>query len=183
LEIRKPGFPNSRAHHNSLRYTKLLHLALAAAVWERALAWAQVLGPDWAMDSAKAREVQDSACDGLVSCRNRMQLLSQSAKPFRFSRSPAKVSHNNPGDILFRGTSSLNCTARCEFGNDDTKLAVSNDHRTSSFSDSSCEPLVSNFSVRASWIDARPEQVRFSGLDLFRPSGCRPTRPFRFQHE
>jgi len=43
-----------------------LHLALAAAVWERALAWAQVLGPDWAMDSAKAQEVQDSACDGLT---------------------------------------------------------------------------------------------------------------------
>ena len=27
--------------------------ALAAAVWERALAWAQVLAPDWAMDSQR----------------------------------------------------------------------------------------------------------------------------------
>src|SRR5262252_4941486 len=92
---------------------------------------------------AKAREAQDSACDALrVSCRNRMQLRSQSAKPSRFSRFPARVSHNNLGDSLFRGTLSLNCTVQCEFGNDDTKPAVSNDHRTSSFSDSSCEPLV-----------------------------------------
>lgn len=184
MEIRKPGFPNSRAHHNRLRYTKLLHLALAAALWERALAWAQVLGPDWAMDSAKAREVQDSACDALkVSCRNRMQPRSQSAKPFRFSRSLAKVSHNNPDDSLFRGTSSLNCTAQYEFGNDGTKSAVSNDHRTSSFSDSSCEPLVSKSRYAHHGLTRAQNRSDFGGLDFFRPSGCRPTRPFQFQHE
>ena len=184
MEIRNPGFPISRAQPEYSEVYEVIALGFGGCGMGAGSGLGTGAGPDWAMGSVKAREVQDSACDALkVSCRNRMQPRSQSAKPFRFSRSLAKVSHNNPDDSLFRGTSSLNCTAQYEFGNDGTKSAVSNDHRTSSFSDSSCEPLVSKSRYAHHGLTRAQNRSDFGGLDFFRPSGCRPTRPFQFQHE